>query len=235
MSDTARTAQRAAYYLSISLAIIIIITWTIAMFSVPVSGPFCPGDCIEYPYTEGVSRFPHDYYWMYSAMLLMLVYTALLVYIHRLAPENKKVFSHMGLLFGVIATTVLLINYFVQVTIIQPALLNGETVGIALWTQFNPHGLFIALEELGYIMMAIAALPLAFIFSCNDIIGKWIRRSLQANFILAVLALVIISVRYGIHREYYFEVAIISINWLILIIVSFLMACYYKQKFNQLD
>jgi hypothetical protein len=34
--------------------------------------------------------------------------------------------------------------------------MKGETDGIALITQYNEHGLFIAMEELGYITMSIA-------------------------------------------------------------------------------
>jgi hypothetical protein len=34
---------------------------------------------------------------------------------------------------------------------LQPSLLAGETEGIAMLSQFNPHGLFIILEEPGFI------------------------------------------------------------------------------------
>ena len=36
--------------------------------------------------------------------------------------------------------------------------MNGETDGIALLTQYNGHGIFIAMEELGYITMSISFL-----------------------------------------------------------------------------
>jgi hypothetical protein len=32
----------------------------------------------------------------------------------------------------------------------QPSLLKGETEGLTLFLQYNPDGIFIALEDLGY-------------------------------------------------------------------------------------
>jgi hypothetical protein len=29
--------------------------------------------------------------------------------------------------------------------------MNGETDGLSILTQYNPHGIFIALEEIGYL------------------------------------------------------------------------------------
>jgi len=55
-----------------------------------------------------------------------------------------------------IAALTLLADYFVQLTVVQPSLLAGERDGIALLSQYNPHGLFIALEELGYLLISLS-------------------------------------------------------------------------------
>lgn len=34
--------------------------------------------------------------------------------------------------------------------------MHGETEGITLLTQYNAHGIFIALEELGYLLMSLS-------------------------------------------------------------------------------
>jgi hypothetical protein len=53
----------------------------------------------------------------------------------------------LGIVFATISCTLLVGDYFIQISVIQPSLLKGETDGIALLTQYNPHGIFIALEE----------------------------------------------------------------------------------------
>ena len=69
--------------------------------------------------------------------------------------------------FTLISSTVLLVAYFTQFSVVPISVMKGETTGIALITQYNEHGLFIAMEE-GYITMSIALFFLAFAFSKNS-------------------------------------------------------------------
>lgn len=153
----------------------------------------------------------------------------LMVCIHQYASQDKKVFSQIGLTFAVISASVLLIDYFVQLSVIQPSLLNGETDGIPILTQFNPHGLFIALEDLGYFMMSIAFLSIAPVFSGKNKVEKAIRWIFIINFILTMGSFILISAIYGIFREYRFEVAAISFDWLALIISGILLSIVFRR------
>jgi hypothetical protein len=220
---------RFARYTAIGMTIISAVTFVMALLTPPVSGPYCPADCLEYPFPGMESRFPRDYYWMYPAIILNIVFVVLSVCIHQYASPLKKVFSRSGMAFAIISAGILVTNYFVQVTVIQPSILNGETDGILLLTQFNPHGLFIALEEIGLLMMSLAFLFLAFVFHGNplEITIRWI---FILSFILAILSLVLVSVIHGIHREYHFEVLIISINWLVLIVTGVLLARVFRRS-----
>lgn len=217
--------KKFGYYIALSTAILTIITFGIAMFAIPVSGPYCPGNCIEYPYIDSiVDRFPHDYYWMFPAMLLSLLFVALFASIHQNTPEEKKVYSLIGFAFALMSSTVLIIDYFIQVSIIQVSLLNGETEGIALWTQYNPHGIFIVLEELGYILMSFSFLAIVPVFREKTRLNKTISWILIISFVLTVISFIYYSMMYGLHREYYFEVVVITIDWLTLIVFGFLFA-----------
>jgi hypothetical protein len=88
------------------------------------------------------------------AILMVLAYVALMVSIHSCAPGHKKIFSQVGLSFALIAAATLVIDYYVQFSVIPMSLMNGETEGLAVLIQYNPHGVFIALEELGYLVMS---------------------------------------------------------------------------------
>ncbi|MBN1926286.1 MAG: hypothetical protein JW798_10650 [Prolixibacteraceae bacterium] len=224
---------RLAYYSSIILVAITFITWTIAMLTPPLAGPFCPGNCFQYPYHEAITRFPRDYYWMYPAIVLNIIYLVYMVIIHHLNSQNKRIYSLSGLLFSASGAILLVLNYFVQVSVIQPSLLNNEFDGIALLTQFNPHGLFIVIEEAGFSFMAIGFLFTGLCFSKNDRLQQIIRIIYIGSFLLAIVSFFVISLFYGIFREYYFECAIISIVWLTMIVNGILLSRYFSMKYHK--
>jgi putative effector of murein hydrolase len=113
--------------------------------------------------------------------------------------------------------------------------MKGETEGIALLTQYNGHGIFIALEELGYITMSIALFFLAPVFSSTNRLNKSIRWILFLPLILNIISFVLYSIKFGINRHYRFEVASISIDWLLLIVVSILISIYFKRQLKNND
>ncbi|OFY05579.1 MAG: hypothetical protein A2W99_08700 [Bacteroidetes bacterium GWF2_33_16] len=221
---------RFGFYTSILFLIITLITFAIAICTPPLSGPGCVANCFEYPYTDIISRFPRDYYWMYPAILLTLCYLVFMVCIHNYVSDQKKIFSQIGVLFSVISTLILVVDYFVQVSVIQPSLLLGETDGISLLTQYNPHGLFIALEDIGYIMMSFSFLFIAFAISKSSKLEKSLRWVFIISFILMVISFTGISIVHGIKREYRFEIAVITINWFALIISAFMMSKIFKRS-----
>lgn len=223
------TQNKLGFYASISTAVLTSVTFVIAILTPPLSGPFCQNTCFTYPFVDITSRFPRDYIWMYPAILLMLSYIALSVGIHYFASAEKKIYSHIGFAFALISATVLVSDYFLQLSVIQPSLLNGETDGIAMLTQYNPHGIFIALEDLGYLLMSFSFLFMALVFSGSRL-EKRIKAVFMTGFILTITSLISTSLLYGINREYRFEVIAISINWLILIISGILLSRLFKRK-----
>lgn len=218
------------FYISIFTVILTGVTFGIAVLTPPLAGPFCvASSCFEYPYTGIASRFPRDYLWMYPAILLTLVYVVLMVCLHQYASQEKKIFSQVGLSFAIISATALIIDYFMQVSVIQPSLLNGETDGIPILSQYNPHGVFIALEEVGYLMMSLSFFCVAPIFSSSSRLERAVRWTFVIGFLLTVISFVLISISYGIYREYRFEVAVITIDYLALIIAGILLSFVFKR------
>jgi hypothetical protein len=226
--ETKRVAQ-VGFYSALMTVLLTLVTFSIAYLTPPLGGPYCTGGCFSYPYSDIASRFPRDYYWMYPAIFLVLVFYVLMVSIHYFAPREKKVFSHIGLSFALISTATFVIDYFLQVSVIQPSLLLGETDGIALLSQFNPHGVFIVLEEIGFFMMSLSMLFMAPAFVGNTKTEKAIRWLFISCFALTAIAFTLYSIFYGINREYRFEVATISINWLTLIVSGILLSIVFRR------
>jgi hypothetical protein len=201
-----------------------------AFSSPPLSGPYCKGSCFNYPYTDIISRFPRDYYWLFPAIALSLIFYILMVFLHYSAPDDKKIFSHIGQSFALASSLILIIDYFLQLTFIHSSLLSGEVEGIALLSQFNPHGIFIILEELGFMFMSLSFLFMAPVFKSVYKIERILKIFFLGNFILTVGSFFIFIIVYGVLREYRFEITVISINWMTLLFSSCLLSLYFKRK-----
>ncbi len=193
----------------------------------PRSGPFAPAaNIVLYPYTNVAAFIPNDYLWLYPGILLALIFIVLVVCIHSYAPSDRKIFSHIALSFAVIYATIILIDYFIQFTVVIPSILTGETAGLTLFTQYNPHGFFIALETLGYSMMSGAFLFVAAVFA-----GGKLERALRwifiAGFVAAVLFFTALSL---LHYDLIaFEVTIITINSIVLIVSGVLLSVVFRR------
>lgn len=227
-NPTPNSANTLGFYAAVLTAAMTLITFVIAYLTPPLSGPFCKGSCYVYPFADIASRFPRDYLWMYPAILLWVIYMILMVCVHHYAAKEKKVYSQIGLYFALMAAAILITDYFVQLSVIQPSLINGETDGVAILTQFNSHGIFIALEDLGYLLMSFAFLFMAPVFSGSKL-EKSIRRVFITSFVLTMTSFAIFSIQYGVRREYRFEIASISINWIALIVSGILLGVLFKR------
>ncbi len=151
-------------------------------------------------------QWPGDYLWMYPAMVLMLFFVALVAAIHVCAPPARRVFSLIALCVAVLAAAVLLIDYYLQASVMQTSLEKGQLDGWSLLTQYNPNGVFIALEELGYLLMAVVFLCLAPVFVGTSGVERALRWLLRASFAASILALVVVSAVKGTDRGDTFEI-----------------------------
>jgi hypothetical protein len=87
--------------------------------------------------------------------LLVVVLAALL---HDV-PEPRRLSAWLARTSAVIAAAILTVDYYVQFTTVQASLVRGEVdSGLSLLSQYNPHGLFIAMEDVGYAAMLVAFL-----------------------------------------------------------------------------
>lgn len=225
-----RTLLRTGFWLSLSLAALTFVTFAVAMTAVPKSGPFCTGGCLEYPFLDSLAYYPGDYYWMFLAMFQITVWLLWMITLHFSAPEEKRIFSFAGVGLSLVAATVLYADYYLQLAVVPVSLMKGETEGIALLTQYNDHGVFIALEELGYLLMSLSLFLMALTFSRRSSLEKNLKRVLTLPFILTIVSLVAFLVQYGVDRSYRFEVATISFVWLMLIIAGVMAAVYFRQR-----
>lgn len=106
----------------------------------------------------------------------------------------------------------------------QPSLEKGQLDGWAMLTQYNPNGVFIALEELGYLLAALALLCLVPVFDGRNRVERALRLLLAGCLAVSVAAYIAVSAIRGIDRGDAFEIAVICTVWLTLILTGPLVA-----------
>lgn len=221
-------AVRLGSVLALTTTIVGLLALASGLTTPPRSAPFCRTGCLGYPYTDAAAFVPRDYWWLYPQSLLVLVVLALLVCIHQAAAASARVFSGIAVGLGAVAAAALLIDYAVQLAVLQPSLLRGETPGLSLWSQYNPHGVFIALENLGYLLLGLALLALAAVFTGPSRVERALRWLFLAGGGLTVVALPALALGYRADLAYRYEVAAIALTWVTLIAGGLLLTRWFR-------
>jgi len=224
-------ATRLGFWTAIVTIVVVAVFAVVAIPTPPRSGPFCASACVAYPYVDVAQFIPGDYLWLLPGILLAPTFVVLMACIHAYAPEPKKIYSRIGLSFALIYAVVILVDYYLQLTVVVPSLQAGETEGLSLFTQYDPHGLFIALESLSYTMLTLALLFAAPVFAGGRV-ERAIRGLFVLSFVLAVAAFVGLAVL-G-HDLIAFEVTVLMVIWIVLIASGLLLGIVFVRAAQSL-
>lgn len=230
-----KTVSKLGFWFSILTALASAAALVIAMTTAPArSGPYClvgfVDSCVTYPYTDVAAFVPIEYIWMAPALLMALLFMVVVGCIHQNAAAGKKVFSQLALSFAVVAAAVHAMNYFIQLAVVQPSLLKNEVEGLSLFLQYNPHGIFVALEDLGYLLMGVAFMLVAASISRREKLARAIRIIFYTSSALAIGSLFYYALAYGFDLEYRYEVAAILIDWVTLIVAGPFLGIYFRRS-----
>ena len=226
----APATARFGFWTAVGTALTTALTFAIAILTPPLSGPLCRESCFNYPYLDIAARFPRDYYWMFAAIPATLFYVAWMVGLQARATPERRPIAQLAVALSVMAALTLVGDYFVQLTVIQPSILDGESDGISLLTQYNPHGAFIALEELGYLLMSLSLACMAPALSKATRLERTIPWLFVGGLVVNFAALGWFSLKYGHRRAYLFEIAVISVDWLVLIAATVMTAVVFRRN-----
>lgn len=220
-------AARLGHWAALLLAVLTLIAFGIGIFTPPRSGPFCTGACIAYPYSNAAQFVPRDFIWMAPGILLTPVFVVVMACIHACAEKGKQHLTLIALCFAAISAAIITLDYSIQLAVIQPSLLHAETEDTAIFSQYNPHGIFIALEDLGYLALGAAFAFAGTAFPLVRGITRTLRWTLLGGGILSFASFVGLSWSYGLNMGLIFEITVISIVWMVLIISGFLLFIYF--------
>ena len=117
-----------------------------------------------------------------ASLLLALSFVILMASIHGYAPQEKKVWSQIGLSFAIVYAALLIWNYYLQLTVVR---INPH-VYAWLTMDFTRDTAFWSLETIGYTLMGLAALFALPIFAKGriELVLRW---CFATNAVFAVL------------------------------------------------
>jgi hypothetical protein len=117
------------------------------------------------------------------APLLIIIFTS----IHYIISEDKKILSHLGIIFCSIFAVMVSINRFVQLIVVRLSVIAGDIKGLERFYPYEPGSAMFALEMVGWgIFLSIALFLIAFVFSSKGL-QKYIRISFFSYAILGIL------------------------------------------------
>jgi hypothetical protein len=224
MADIERQPSRLILWAAILTVLMAVVSLAMAVTTLPRSGPYCQSGCVVYPYTDAAAFVPRDYLWLYPAIVLTLLIMVLVECIHLQIPPSRELLGRIGVAFTIMGVAILVTDYATQLTFIQPALLLGETEGLSPWSQYNPHGIFIALENVGYLLLNLAFLFIGLAMLRMPRLWRAAGWVFAGGGALTLAALVLYSVIYRVRLDYRFEVAAIGVTWLVLIVAPVLLS-----------
>jgi hypothetical protein len=94
-----------------------------------------------------------------SGFILTSIFLIVIICIYYTAPDDKKIFGHIGLAFAIIYATMISMNYFIQLTFVRFGAFNTDVFSIT-----DPQSMMMTIEILGYFFMGLSTLFIAPIF-----------------------------------------------------------------------
>lgn len=221
--------SRCGFVAAVLLAFMAAVAFSLGIFTPVRSGAWCTANCTAYPYLDADRFFPRDYFWMLPAVTLAPLFMTLAACVHFRIPQQRRLFSLLAVCFAIASTTLIALDYFAQVLVVQPSLVHHEQDGVAMLTQYNPHGLFLILEDLGYLLLAKAMLLVAIAIPAGASFAKPLRWTMATAAGLVLASFLVLAVRFATDMALPFELAVIAIVWLGLIPNGILAALWFRR------
>ena len=223
--------RRMPFWAAVSTSALAVVSFGVAVTTPPRSGPFAAsGTAISHPYSDAARFVPRDFIWMYLALLMMLAYLVLSACLRESAAGGRGAAGTLGLSLAVSSFVVIAADYFIQLQTVQPALVRGEGADVVALTQYNPHGVFIALENLGFLAMALSFGAFALALGTSSRLERATRWLLFGASTLAVVSFVGMSIYFGTNLDYLFEVTVITIDWFTLASAGAMLAVVFARQ-----
>ncbi|MCU0849715.1 MAG: hypothetical protein MUC80_00370 [Candidatus Thermoplasmatota archaeon] len=118
------------------------------------------------------------------SLMLSFAVVVMVVCVHHISSQEKKVWSHIGIVFATLYTSLVSIAYIVALLIVVPNMMVGDYASVAYLDPLNRESFLQPVDALGYGFLSLSFLFAAQIFSGKKL-EKWVRISFLAHGLLA--------------------------------------------------
>jgi len=108
-----------------------------------------------------------------ASLFLAPSFVVMMVSVHYAAPDEKKIWSHIGITLAVLYAALISIVYVTWLFVVEPHVLRGEANQVALLL-FAPGSFLQMVDGLGYTFMGVALFFAAPVFAGKRL-DNWIR------------------------------------------------------------
>jgi len=143
----------------------IIVAISITVFMVTLVFTFTPNlaswDGIE---TYSANFKPMQMFTVFPSIIMACAYVVFTVAVHYYAQEEKKIFSHLSIAFGLMYAIISVANYLIQIITVIPSIEKQYLNGLDILVAGYPNSIFFALMA-SYFFMCVSALFVSLVFS----------------------------------------------------------------------
>jgi len=107
---------------------------------------------------------PVQMFTVFPSIIMACAYVVFTVAIHYYAQEEKKIFSHLSIAFGLMYAIISVANYLIQIITVIPSIEKQYLNGLDLLVAGYPNSIFYALMA-SYFFMCVSALFVSFVFN----------------------------------------------------------------------
>jgi len=156
-----------------------------------------------------------------ASLFLAPSFVVMMVSVHYAAPDEKKIWSHIGITFAVLYAALISIVYVTWLFVVEPHVLRGEANQVALLL-FAPGSFLQMVDGLGYTFMGVALFFAAPVFAGKRLDNwiRWLCLLSGPGAVLVFLSYVFYSISLGVAE------------WLIIPAVAILLAMYFWRAGN---
>jgi hypothetical protein len=122
---------------------------------------FAPWDGIE---VYSANFKPTQMFTVFPSIIMACAYVIFTVAIHYFAREEKKIFSHLSIAFGLVYAIISVANYLIQIITVIPSIEKQRLTGLDILVAGYPNSVFFALMT-SYFFMCVSALFVSLVFS----------------------------------------------------------------------
>jgi hypothetical protein len=154
-----KIALKLGFWSAIIVAISIIVF--MATLVLTFTPNLVPWDGIE---TYSANFKPMQMFTVFPSIIMACAYVVFTVAVHYYAQEDKKIFSHLSIAFGLMYAIISVANYLIQIITVIPSIQKQNLNGLDILVAGYPNSVFFALMA-SYFFMCVSALFVSLVFN----------------------------------------------------------------------